>query len=249
MFQKTMFWSLAAAIILIPLWIVFGKSLLGGPGGWGAFILMIFVAPVFSLYHLILFGMVLRRNMNQHLVPSEYHLQESASKVVSIYYLLHVGFQLFLNDGGDQGSMGSIMEHLGFPRQFCDFMTDVFAFAIVVVAICFTLLICCFDAITDETLTDESDYHPIAEQDDAWRDTEQLQLVGTPEASSFSFLSGTEEPPTTSNPSLPESSSSTASSSPVVVATTPSPSTTSNILDASSTTSPSMPTTSSSSLV
>ena len=239
MFQKTMFWSLAAAIILIPLWIVFG-----GPGGWGAIIIMTCVAPVFFLYHLILFGIVLRRNMNQHLVPSEYHLQESTSKIVSIYYLLHVGFQLFMND-----PMGSIMEHLGLPRQFCNFMTIVFAFAIVVVAICFALLICCFDAITDETLTDESDYHPIVEQD-AWHDTEeQLQLVGAPEASSLSFLSGTEEPPTSSNPSLPESSSSTTSSSPVVVATTPSPSTTSNILDTSSTTAPSMSTTSSSSLV
>jgi uncharacterized membrane protein len=175
-FQKIMFWSLAADIVLIPIWIVFGKGLFGGTGGWGAMILMFTAAPVFCVYHLILFGMALKSNIRHHSELSEYHLSQRTSKVVLAYYLCHLGFQLFMDDGGDQGNMGSVMEHLGICSKWttCSYINTFFMFSTILLAVVLAILICCIESAAASTTTSER----TLDQDMSWRMEEQLQLFG-----------------------------------------------------------------------
>lgn len=114
-FQKIMFWSLVAPdISLIPIWIVFGKWLFGlwRNGRMGCRDYHVYGCTHIFAYHLILFGMVLRSNIHHYLELSKNHLSPM-SKVILVYYPCHLWFQLFMDNSGDQGSMGSVMEHLG----------------------------------------------------------------------------------------------------------------------------------------
>jgi membrane protease YdiL (CAAX protease family) len=143
--QKILFWSLAPAILLVPVWIVFGKMLFGGPGGWGAIILMYTAAPVFFLYHVLLFFVALRKNRQQYFDCRDYQLSPAASKYLLAYYVGHAGFQLFMDDGGDQGSMGSVMEHwLGLSQHVNNGIDAIFAFGTVGLAVVLLCLLCCF---------------------------------------------------------------------------------------------------------
>jgi membrane protease YdiL (CAAX protease family) len=142
--QKILFWSLAPAVLLVPIWIVFGKMLFGGPGGWGAMILMYTAAPVLFLYHVLLFLVALRKNRQKYFGCRDYNLSPAASKYLLAYYVGQVGVQLFMDDGGDQGSMGSVMEHwLGLSRQVCEGVDTVFAFGTVGLAVVLMWLLCC----------------------------------------------------------------------------------------------------------
>jgi uncharacterized membrane protein len=177
-FQKIMFWSLAADIILIPLFIVFGKGLFGGPGGWGAMMLMVTAAPVFCVYHLILFGMALQSNSRHHSEPSEYHLSQRTSRVVLVYYLCHLGFQLLMDDGGDQDSMGSVMQHLGLCSKWttCSYMNTFFMFSTIILAVVLAILICCIESSAAASMTTPE---RTFEQESWRRREEQLQFFGS----------------------------------------------------------------------
>lgn len=146
-YRQVMFWSLAAATLVIPAWIVCGNYFMGGAGGWGAFILMWTAAPVYLLYHLILFVVAFRTNKANHDSDiSDYHLPRVTCNVLVAYYLCHFIWQLFMNDGGDQGPMGSIMmNHFGVSQSANELVFGIFMFAILGLSLLLAILICCVD--------------------------------------------------------------------------------------------------------
>lgn len=120
-FQVIMFWSLLPAIVVMPLWLVMGREYVGGPSGWNGVLLMFLVAPPLFIYHVVLLILHVRKTLREE-SPHFLMSADSATTLVA-YYVVSFLAQIFMNDGGDQGSMGSIAEQKwGLPRNVCSFV-------------------------------------------------------------------------------------------------------------------------------
>jgi len=136
--ERFMFWTLVPATVLLPAWLVVGRSLMGGPKGWGSIVLILTWGPILFLYHILLLTIYIvknhrRKNKHQqrssstkipktytkyntkHFVSSvlhsskEYFITEQSAIILGLYYCVSLVVQLFMKDGdADQGSMASI---------------------------------------------------------------------------------------------------------------------------------------------
>lgn len=143
-YQKVLFWSLLPAILVVPIWIAAGRCFMGGPGGWGTIIFMGTVSPVLLIVHAVLFCVALGKNRKRDILrPNDYYLTATTSKALSFYYASHFLLQIFMDDGGDQGTMGSIAEnHLGMSGKVADDLGGFFLIATLLLLILVTVLIC-----------------------------------------------------------------------------------------------------------
>ena len=64
-FEQLMFWSLIPATVVLPAWLVGGRTLLGGPRGWGSLVLMCTGAPILCLYHILLLVVYMIKNQRR----------------------------------------------------------------------------------------------------------------------------------------------------------------------------------------
>eukprot|EP00978_Attheya_sp_CCMP212_P003139 scaffold6461_cov48-Attheya_sp.AAC.6 len=156
LFQKVMFWSLVPAVLVVPVWMVVGRELMGGPGGWGGIILMWTVGPVLLLYHFLLLAVLLRCNkrVGNH-SPADFCVSVRLAKTLVIYYAAHFFLQIFMDDGGDQGNMGSwAVQFLGLKSATSDSIDALFAVMILVLLIVLMVFAC----MDDHVLLHEQDY-------------------------------------------------------------------------------------------
>ena len=146
-FQKRSFWTLWPAIVVIPLWMCFGKSYLGGPGGWNTILLLSIASPVVILYHTAVAVTALIRNRQRDgLDREDYFLSKRTSYTFVAYYACHLMLQVFMDDGGDQGNMGSVAErYFRTSKTVAEAMTAVFFFAIILLMITTLVLVCLED--------------------------------------------------------------------------------------------------------
>lgn len=107
-FGKAAFISLFPMIILMPLWIAFGRGFFGA-GGWGVFLTFpIGVLIVFPYHILIAVLASLGRKAKQSL-----HM----SVLLLVYYISAIIAELSLVDSGDtQESVGSALTFAGMPE-------------------------------------------------------------------------------------------------------------------------------------
>uniref|UniRef100_A0A7S3L422 Uncharacterized protein n=1 Tax=Amphora coffeiformis TaxID=265554 RepID=A0A7S3L422_9STRA len=141
-FEKAMFWSLATSIVFVPAWTVFGRTLLGGPGGWGTILMMTFVAPPLFVSHVVLFVLARRAN-NVYEQPSDYRITRPVASVLLAYYTALFFQQVFMDDGGDQGSTGSVAtKYFGFDKYASDPVAAVFSGVSIVLLIAVVALVC-----------------------------------------------------------------------------------------------------------
>eukprot|EP00978_Attheya_sp_CCMP212_P024162 scaffold75523_cov38-Attheya_sp.AAC.2 len=148
LFQKVMFWSLVPAILVVPVWMVAGRQLMGGPGGWGGVILMWTVAPVLLLHHIILLEVMIRsnkrvgNNRSNHRSSSmrdcggDFCVSVRLAHTLFMYYAAHFFLQVFMDDGGDQGAMGSwAFQYLGVKSSISDTVDACLAVMILVLLV------------------------------------------------------------------------------------------------------------------
>lgn len=109
--QKAHYKFLRPAIVVVPLWLAFGKCLLGGPFGWNSMIYLMAVCPFLALFHVLLAFLATRKNgLRNGLAPADYFVSHRLAGALTIYYLIHIAWQLVLEDGGDAGTDPSLAE-------------------------------------------------------------------------------------------------------------------------------------------
>jgi hypothetical protein len=176
--QKILFWSLAVAIPMVPIWIVAGRTLFGVENGWYGGVLTFTVAPMFLFYHIVLFALAYsqneqqssssvlqqqarsatRRNRNRDddddddnccsfwEFHSNFQLSRRTCQVLILYYLSHIGYQLFVEDGGVMVPSASVMElHFSdnlFTKDQCATFANVFAWSTFILMYLLLNLIC-----------------------------------------------------------------------------------------------------------
>ena len=124
--ERGMFLSLPVAIFLVPLWVVCGRNLMGGPGGWGTLMLAFFAGPVLIVAHVVLFVVAKRRNMQAGVMPGEFRVSPVIARVLCVYYAALFFMQVFLNDGGGV-IMGSVANrYFGLNKDTSDVIAAIF---------------------------------------------------------------------------------------------------------------------------
>jgi hypothetical protein len=133
-FEIAMFWSLLPAVVILPVCLVAGRTIIGGPGGWGIIVLVFTWAPVLFLYHILLLAITVIKNRRRwkHLKLSssssrdkgmqlaDYFIAEQSASVLTLYYVVSVLVQCFMKDGNEHGSVPSIMtQWLGMSERLC----------------------------------------------------------------------------------------------------------------------------------
>ena len=131
-FEKIMFWSLLPATVILPVWLVSGRTVMGGPSGWGSIFLVVTWAPVLFLYHILLLAITIVKNHRRWnnklqrksssssscsaekrfwaMMPmTEYFIAEQSATILAIYYVVSVLVQLFMMDGDEHCSVSSIL--------------------------------------------------------------------------------------------------------------------------------------------
>lgn len=110
-FERAMFWSLIPATFLLPTWLLHGRSMIGGPKGWGSLFLIVTWAPVLFLYHLLLLAVTIvknKRRQKKSISWKDYFVGEHSAVFLVLYYVVSVIIQIFMKDGDDQGSSESL---------------------------------------------------------------------------------------------------------------------------------------------
>jgi hypothetical protein len=173
LFQKVMFWSLGPAILVVPVWMVAGRQLMGGPGGWGAVILMWTVAPMLLLHHIVLLEVMIRSNkrVGNHVnnnnrssrrrcgSAGDFCVSVRLANTLFIYYAAHFFLQLFMDDGGDQGAMGSwAFQYLGLKSSISDTIDACLAVMILVLLVVQMVFACMDDPILLHSHHDQEQY-------------------------------------------------------------------------------------------
>jgi hypothetical protein len=113
---QRLIWQLQIPMILIvPLWLIVGRALLGS-AGWITVILLITVVPALLVMMTILTILILvRRDVRANHIVSPLD-----AKLGAIFYAATLLFGVFLVDGGDtEDSVGSVASHL-FGRWFVE---------------------------------------------------------------------------------------------------------------------------------
>lgn len=84
-------------------------------------LLMTFVAPPLLIYHIVLLALWWRRCIRE--ANPHYMLSLASTKALLAYYLASLFVQFFMDDGGDQGNMGSAaQQRWGVPKHVNNFM-------------------------------------------------------------------------------------------------------------------------------
>lgn len=108
LWREIAFWSLIAAIFLVPAWVTFGRILFG-VGGWYILIFMLTVLPVLVLYHLIVEALA-------WFGPEKRMVSKRAAITLFVYYGAILVFGLSIVDFGDaENSIYSALTVLGVP--------------------------------------------------------------------------------------------------------------------------------------
>jgi hypothetical protein len=123
-FGRVMFWSLGPAIVIMPFWMLLGRTLMGGPGGWMTLLLMKYVCPVMFFYHIVLwyvlFGVIVDRRTATTI--RDFGVSDRFGFVLLGYYATAFCQQVFMSDWGDEELiMPSVAEaFLGINAKWCD---------------------------------------------------------------------------------------------------------------------------------
>jgi len=118
-FERYMFRSLIPAIVIVPIWVAVGRTLFGGPGGWNGLVYMYTVCPILFFLHILLLYLCIQENNKQSSASgfTDYSISRPMSIALISYYILLFFNQFVMDDGGDQGPMGSwAVDHLRISR-------------------------------------------------------------------------------------------------------------------------------------
>jgi len=149
-YQKTMFWSLGPANILVPLFIAFGRALFGGPIGSAPPSFLFTVIPLTVAFHLLLSWLAIKKNRKRFFNDAaEYCLSQQASHLLVLYYASHVVFQLFFSEfNSEHGHQGSVAEtKFGASEDVCDDVMALIGNALICLAAFLLIHIHCFEKI------------------------------------------------------------------------------------------------------
>ena len=132
-----MYWSLVPAILVMPLWMAMGRLLLGGPVGWMGVFYFFVVSPIVLIYHGMLYWA-------WHWHRKSGTVDPTSAYVLLAYYIFCFSHQLFMRDGGDRGTEGSVAQnYLGVPMNLCDLIADGLLILIIIVMVSLLVLVFC----------------------------------------------------------------------------------------------------------
>jgi hypothetical protein len=127
-----MFWSLIPATVILPVWLVAGRTFMGGPSGWGIIFLVFTWAPVVFLYHILLLAISVVKNRrrwknlklssasSQGMRATDYFIAEQSASILTLYYVVSILVQFLMKDGNEHGSVASIMtQWFGMSERLC----------------------------------------------------------------------------------------------------------------------------------
>jgi hypothetical protein len=127
---RVMFWSLGPAIVIMPFWMLLGRTLMGGPGGWMTLLLMKYVCPVMFFYHIVLwyvlFGVIVDSCRSTTTTIMDFGVSDRFGLVLLGYYATAFFQQVFMGDVGDvELIMPSIAESiLGIDARWCGYIQN-----------------------------------------------------------------------------------------------------------------------------
>jgi hypothetical protein len=101
-----------------------------------------------------LFVLFLRKNKRQEGLDraADYGMTARAAYTLLAYYLLDFLFQVVMDDGGDQGDMGTwATHHLGFSKQLSDLLHCIISVVLLAMLVVLIVLACSEPTITSSS--------------------------------------------------------------------------------------------------